>query len=53
MRATFAFDGASDDLLPCAGAGLSFGVGDVLEVVDRTDPNWWQVRQLSLSIRFH
>ncbi|VDM19334.1 unnamed protein product [Hydatigera taeniaeformis] len=36
----------ADTLLPNANLGVSFKSGDVLELVDSQDLNWWQVRRL-------
>lgn len=44
MRARFTYDPMKDRLLPCKEAGLPFQAGDVLEIVDNGDPNWWQAR---------
>lgn len=35
-----------DSSIPCPDAGMSFGRGDLLEVVDQTDGQWWQARKL-------
>jgi len=32
-------------LTPCKEAGLAFSKGDILHVVNKEDPNWWQVRR--------
>ena len=37
-KASYAFDGGSDDQLP-------FAEGDILEVVDTSDPNWWKTEK--------
>ncbi|XP_043288288.1 protein PALS2 isoform X2 [Venturia canescens] len=46
MRAIFDYDPSEDTLLPCREIGLPFQKGDVLEIVDRADPNWWQARRV-------
>lgn len=45
LRAHFDYDPAKDTMIPCQDAGLSFKNGDVLQIVEQDDPNWWQVRQ--------
>ncbi|XP_076290333.1 MAGUK p55 subfamily member vari isoform X2 [Lasioglossum baleicum] len=46
MRALFDYDPSEDTLLPCREIGLPFQKGDVLEIVDQADPNWWQARRV-------
>ncbi|KAG7207514.1 hypothetical protein KM043_009146 [Ampulex compressa] len=46
MRALFDYDPAEDTLLPCREIGLPFQKGDVLQIVDQADPNWWQARRV-------
>uniref|UniRef100_A0A4W3GU90 Uncharacterized protein n=1 Tax=Callorhinchus milii TaxID=7868 RepID=A0A4W3GU90_CALMI len=31
-----------DDLIPCKEAGLKFKTGDILRIISKDDPNWWQ-----------
>uniref|UniRef100_A0AAR2L8J6 Membrane palmitoylated protein 2 n=1 Tax=Pygocentrus nattereri TaxID=42514 RepID=A0AAR2L8J6_PYGNA len=38
----FDYNPASDNLIPCKEAGLAFKRGDILQIVNREDPNWWQ-----------
>lgn len=53
MRPYFDYDPANDNLIPCREAGMAFTKGDILQIVNREDPNWWQVRGLSaLEVRF-
>ena len=33
----------SDEYLPCEELGLGFRKGDVLEILNQNDPDWWQV----------
>ncbi|PZC83313.1 hypothetical protein B5X24_HaOG208077 [Helicoverpa armigera] len=42
MRALFDYNPKEDTLLPCKEIGLEFKRGDILQVSDRKDPNWWQ-----------
>ena len=42
MRALFDYDPRGDDLIPCQQAGLSFSCGDIIQVVSKADPYWWQ-----------
>lgn len=49
IRTFFDYDASRDSLLPTGDVGMSFRAGDVLELVDDQDPNWWQVRPLSGS----
>lgn len=45
VKAQFNYDPAKDDLIPSAQAGLSFSVGDILEVISKDDHNFWQARK--------
>ena len=49
VRAHFDYDPEKDKIIPCKDAGLSFKIGDVLQIVEQEDPNWWQV-PLTLSV---
>lgn len=42
VRAHFDYDPEDDIYIPCRELGISFGKGDVLHVISRDDPNWWQ-----------
>ncbi|XP_058801836.1 protein PALS2 [Phymastichus coffea] len=46
MRALFDYEPADDSLLPCREIGLAFRKGDILQIVDQADPNWWQARRV-------
>lgn len=46
MRAHFQYDPQEDTLLPCKEIGLSFERGDILQIVDQKDPNWWQAKKV-------
>lgn len=43
LKAHFTYDPKRDSLIPCREAGLPFRAGEILEVVNRDDVNWWQV----------
>uniref|UniRef100_A0A665XBG5 55 kDa erythrocyte membrane protein n=1 Tax=Echeneis naucrates TaxID=173247 RepID=A0A665XBG5_ECHNA len=42
MRAQFDYDPAKDDIIPCKEAGLKFQTGDIIQIINKQDPNWWQ-----------
>lgn len=42
VRAHFDYDPEDDMYIPCRELGISFQKGDVLHVISRDDPNWWQ-----------
>ncbi|XP_070298036.1 protein PALS2-like [Salvelinus sp. IW2-2015] len=42
LKPHFNYSPATDNLIPCKEAGLAFSKGDVLHIVNREDPNWWQ-----------
>ncbi|KAM7536014.1 hypothetical protein Aperf_G00000098650 [Anoplocephala perfoliata] len=44
VRALFTYEPEKDKLLPCKEAGLRFGCYDILQVLNQSDPNWWQAR---------
>ncbi|XP_014213419.1 MAGUK p55 subfamily member 6 isoform X2 [Copidosoma floridanum] len=46
MRALFDYEPSDDTLLPCREIGLAFQKGDILQIVDQADPNWWQARRI-------
>lgn len=46
MRALFDYDPTMDNLLPCQDIGLSFKKGDILQIINVKDPNWWQARHV-------
>lgn len=45
LRAHFDYDPTKDTMIPCPDAGLSFKRGEVLQVVEQDDPNWWQAKR--------
>jgi len=49
VRALFDYEPEADELNPCRQAGLIFRVGDILEVISKEDPDWWQGRLWSAS----
>nr|CAD7267080.1 unnamed protein product [Timema shepardi] len=49
MRALFDYDPLEDSLLPCKEIGLSFDHGDILQIVNQKDPNWWQAKKVGLN----
>ncbi|XP_075631505.1 MAGUK p55 subfamily member 2 isoform X3 [Balearica regulorum gibbericeps] len=42
VRCHFDYDPATDSLIPCKEAGLKFTAGDLLQIVNQDDSNWWQ-----------
>uniref|UniRef100_A0A0X3PJ80 MAGUK p55 subfamily member 6 n=1 Tax=Schistocephalus solidus TaxID=70667 RepID=A0A0X3PJ80_SCHSO len=46
IRCLYTYDPTKDTLLPTGHKGLAFRSGEVLELVDCQDLNWWQVRRL-------
>ena len=46
MRALYNYDPTQDSLLPCREVGLAFKQGEILEIVNTEDPNWWQARRV-------
>ncbi|KAG7239904.1 hypothetical protein INR49_028232 [Caranx melampygus] len=40
------YDAANDNLIPCKEAGLRFETGDILQIVNQDDVNWWQARHV-------
>lgn len=45
LKAHFTYDPRKDNLIPSRDAGLPFTDGDILQVVNMDDANWWQVRR--------
>lgn len=52
MRAQFDYDPSKDDLIPCKEAGLKFRTGDIIHIINKQDPNWWQGRVESSAADF-
>ncbi|XP_055049749.1 MAGUK p55 subfamily member 2a [Misgurnus anguillicaudatus] len=42
VKCHFDYDPANDNLIPCKEAGLRFSSGDILQIVNQEDVNWWQ-----------
>ncbi|XP_064172441.1 MAGUK p55 subfamily member 2a isoform X1 [Anguilla rostrata] len=42
VKCHFEYDPANDNLIPCKEAGLRFSSGDILQIVNQEDLNWWQ-----------
>ena len=51
MKCHFDYDPARDSLIPCKEAGLRFSAGDLLQIVNQDDANWWQVSPRGLSLQ--
>uniref|UniRef100_A0A131Z4I8 Calcium/calmodulin dependent serine protein kinase/membrane associated guanylate kinase n=1 Tax=Rhipicephalus appendiculatus TaxID=34631 RepID=A0A131Z4I8_RHIAP len=49
VKALYTYDPSKDTLLPCKEIGLAFKQGDILQVLNQEDPNWWQARRVSAS----
>ncbi|XP_037543975.1 55 kDa erythrocyte membrane protein isoform X1 [Nematolebias whitei] len=52
MRAQFDYDPTKDDLIPCKEVGLKFQTGDIIHIINKQDPNWWQGRVESSAVDF-
>lgn len=46
MRALFDYEPEDDTLLPCKEIGLPFKYGDILQIINVKDPNWWQAKHI-------
>ncbi|XP_045899176.1 MAGUK p55 subfamily member 4-like [Micropterus dolomieu] len=46
MKALVDYCPLQDASIPCPNAGIAFSRGDLLEVVDQSDGQWWQARKL-------
>uniref|UniRef100_A0A8C4SME5 MAGUK p55 scaffold protein 2a n=1 Tax=Erpetoichthys calabaricus TaxID=27687 RepID=A0A8C4SME5_ERPCA len=42
VKCHFDYDPAHDNLIPCKEAGMTFNAGDILQIVNQEDLNWWQ-----------
>ncbi|XP_030383340.1 MAGUK p55 subfamily member 6 isoform X1 [Scaptodrosophila lebanonensis] len=47
MRALFTYNPSEDTLLPCKDIGLAFKSGDILQIINVKDPNWWQAKNIT------
>ncbi|XP_030557445.1 MAGUK p55 subfamily member 6 [Drosophila novamexicana] len=47
MRALFTYNPSEDSLLPCRDIGLPFKSGDILQIINVKDPNWWQAKNIT------
>ncbi|KAK6300116.1 hypothetical protein J4Q44_G00301490 [Coregonus suidteri] len=45
VKCHYDYDPANDNLIPCKEAGLKFYTGDILQIVNQDDLNWWQARR--------
>ncbi|XP_041806026.1 MAGUK p55 subfamily member 4-like [Chelmon rostratus] len=50
MRAMVDYCPHQDSSIPCPDAGMAFSRGDLLEVVDQSDGQWWQARKLPCAV---
>jgi hypothetical protein len=46
VRAHFNYSPKTDDEIPCQPLGLRFEKGDILEISNQDDPDWWQARKV-------
>ncbi|KAM4535079.1 MAGUK p55 subfamily member 2a isoform 2-T2 [Fundulus diaphanus] len=46
FKCHYNYDPANDTLIPCKEAGLRFETGDILQIVNQDDVNWWQARHV-------
>uniref|UniRef100_A0A8C7X3N5 MAGUK p55 scaffold protein 2a n=1 Tax=Oryzias sinensis TaxID=183150 RepID=A0A8C7X3N5_9TELE len=46
FKCHYNYDPENDNLIPCKEAGLRFQVGDILQIVNQDDVNWWQARHV-------
>lgn len=54
FKCHYDYDPANDNLIPCKEAGLRFETGDILQIVNQDDVNWWQVHyKNSMCIKTH
>lgn len=50
LKAHFSYDPKRDNLIPCREAGLAFRDGDILQVVNQEDANWWQAIKVGSDV---
>ncbi|CAL8283685.1 unnamed protein product [Boreogadus saida] len=46
FKCHYDYDPANDNLIPCKEAGLRFETGDIMQIVNQDDLNWWQARHV-------
>lgn len=46
VKCHFDYGPTHDNLIPCKEAGLKFSSGDILQIFNQEDPNWWQACHL-------
>ncbi|KAM9462230.1 MAGUK p55 subfamily member 2b isoform 2-T2 [Clarias gariepinus] len=46
VKCHFDYDPSHDNLIPCKEAGLRFHSGEILQIFNQDDPNWWQACHL-------
>ncbi|XP_022244369.1 MAGUK p55 subfamily member 6-like isoform X2 [Limulus polyphemus] len=46
VKTLYSYDPSKDSLLPCKEIGLSFKQGEILQILNQEDPNWWQARKV-------
>uniref|UniRef100_A0A8C7Q6Q2 Membrane protein, palmitoylated 2b (MAGUK p55 subfamily member 2) n=1 Tax=Oncorhynchus mykiss TaxID=8022 RepID=A0A8C7Q6Q2_ONCMY len=46
VKCHFDYDPSHDNLIPCKEAGLGFSSGDILQLFNQEDLNWWQACHL-------
>ncbi|XP_038190053.1 MAGUK p55 subfamily member 7 isoform X2 [Arvicola amphibius] len=44
IKALFDYDPKEDKAIPCKEAGLSFQMGDILQILSQDDATWWQAK---------
>ncbi|XP_061142349.1 MAGUK p55 subfamily member 4-like [Syngnathus typhle] len=52
MRSMVDYCPLRDSSIPCPDVGVFFSKGEVLEVLDQSDGQWWQARKLTSSASF-
>ncbi|KAF8560463.1 hypothetical protein P879_10816 [Paragonimus westermani] len=50
VRTMFSYSPTSDPLIPCPEAGLSFLKGEILQLTNLDDPNWWQAVKVEFAL---
>ncbi|XP_012557503.1 protein PALS1 isoform X1 [Hydra vulgaris] len=47
LKALFDYNPKDDQYLPCPELGLPFVKGDLLKIINQSDPDWWQARNVN------